>query len=273
MSTQVKRFPWESLFYDPIYMLAGAGDTPQDDLLRRYFNVLPEPMGIVADIGCGTGRFTLPLLKAGWQVVAIDANAKMLEALRHQLSATHLTSGEVTLEHASLAQVEIAPVQAAVAGDDFLSHFLGLKELREAMMDIKRLLLPGMCCYTDLRPRSTVRLQTAASPSPKPLQAFGITPAIEFGGESYNVAVTGWDEYDAETRIITSHQQFSRLNAQGVVVHAEFKTIRQRFHTLEEVVRIGRECDLRVESVYEFGSEHPQAWLPGHLLILTSERC
>ncbi len=44
---------------------------------RRRFS----PPGVAVDLGCGAGRDTLPLLAAGWRVIAIDREPSAIEAL------------------------------------------------------------------------------------------------------------------------------------------------------------------------------------------------
>nr|WP_237719508.1 class I SAM-dependent methyltransferase [Pseudomonas luteola] len=39
------------------------------------------PTGVALDLGCGTARDTLELLARGWDVIAVDAQAKALERL------------------------------------------------------------------------------------------------------------------------------------------------------------------------------------------------
>ena len=75
-----------SRFYD------AAGSEPRATLLealRRFEEEPPEPRGRFAvDLGCGTGRDTVKLLRRGWSVLAVDATAEAIERLesRHDLS-------------------------------------------------------------------------------------------------------------------------------------------------------------------------------------------
>ena len=74
-----------SRFYD------AAGSEPRATLLEalRRFEEGPEPRGRFAvDLGCGTGRDTVELLRRGWSVLAVDATAEAIERLeaRHDLS-------------------------------------------------------------------------------------------------------------------------------------------------------------------------------------------
>ncbi|HVM70104.1 MAG TPA: class I SAM-dependent methyltransferase [Gaiellaceae bacterium] len=56
-----------------------AGEEPRPTL-RRALALFAAP-GVAVDLGCGTGRDTFPLLAAGWEVHAIDAEPAAIERL------------------------------------------------------------------------------------------------------------------------------------------------------------------------------------------------
>jgi tellurite methyltransferase len=62
---------------------AAAGDAPRETLLDALarFEADAQPAGLAVDLGCGTGRDTLELLRRGWRVVAIDAEPAAIELL------------------------------------------------------------------------------------------------------------------------------------------------------------------------------------------------
>ena len=43
-----------------------------------------EAVGHAVDLGCGNGRDTIELLRRGWSVLAIDAQASAIESLRNR---------------------------------------------------------------------------------------------------------------------------------------------------------------------------------------------
>ena len=57
-----------------------AGDDPRDTLLSAVEG-FAEP-GLAVDLGCGTGRDTVELLRRGWEVVAIDSEEEAIRRLR-----------------------------------------------------------------------------------------------------------------------------------------------------------------------------------------------
>ena len=61
-------------YYDAV------GDEPRDTLLAALDRFVAP--GTAVDLGCGTGRDTLELLRRGWQVVAIDSEAEAIGRLR-----------------------------------------------------------------------------------------------------------------------------------------------------------------------------------------------
>ena len=63
---------------------AAAGDEPRRTLLDALERFAGEgkQSGRAVDLGCGAGRDTAELLRRGWHVVAIDAEAEAIERLR-----------------------------------------------------------------------------------------------------------------------------------------------------------------------------------------------
>jgi SAM-dependent methyltransferase len=83
------RQPW-SCYYE------AAGDAPRETLLFALdrFDDEREP-GFAVDLGCGTGRDTVEILRRGWRVLAIDAQD---EAVPRLLARGDLGDGRERLE-------------------------------------------------------------------------------------------------------------------------------------------------------------------------------
>ncbi len=77
---------------DDFYSLAAkhydAAYSVKEDLVDRdfYLELAREYGGPVLELGCGTGRITLPLARQGIDVTGMDASRAMLEVLRAKLA-------------------------------------------------------------------------------------------------------------------------------------------------------------------------------------------
>ena len=65
-----------------------AAYSVKEDLVDRgfYLDLAREYGGPVLELGCGTGRITLPLARQGIDVTGMDASRAMLEVLRAKLA-------------------------------------------------------------------------------------------------------------------------------------------------------------------------------------------
>jgi len=62
---------------------------PRPTLLRALDGFPPDFTGFAVDLGCGNGRDTVELLRRGWQVLALDAQAAAIEELRDRAGLPH----------------------------------------------------------------------------------------------------------------------------------------------------------------------------------------
>ena len=96
-----------------VYYAATRGRPPRPTLLRalRAAGLPSAPPGRRAiDLGCGTGRDTLPLLAAGWHVLAIDAEPTALVDLKAAVPAAwrpRLVTRVARFEHCPLPPAEL----------------------------------------------------------------------------------------------------------------------------------------------------------------------
>jgi SAM-dependent methyltransferase len=79
--------PWSydllAEFYDE-----DMGRNQRFDDLAGYRQLLPPAPASILEYGCGTGRLTLPLWQAGYQLCAVDRSWQMLKALRNKLASS-----------------------------------------------------------------------------------------------------------------------------------------------------------------------------------------
>ena len=118
----------------------------------------PIPGLRLADIGCGTGYFTLPVLEAlrgEGTFYAVDTSAKMLDALRERLRAhPHGARVQAVQSHESAVPLPDGCVDAVVIG----ALFHELVDRAAFLAEVRRLLLPGgrlLVADWDRRPGQT----------------------------------------------------------------------------------------------------------------------
>lgn len=97
----------------------------------------PEARGVVIDVGCGTGRFSVPLAEhLGVPVVGIDPSRRMLEEAGRSAGSPRVTYRE--------GSAEAIPVEAGSVALVFMSNaFHHVRDLDQALRELARVLVPG----------------------------------------------------------------------------------------------------------------------------------
>lgn len=98
---------------------------------------LPPPRWTIADLGCGTGSFTVELAKSGARVIGVDQSASML-----RLARRHTKEHEnVELHQASLDAVPIPDARCDVALLVLVLSYVA--EIQPVLREAHRILVPG----------------------------------------------------------------------------------------------------------------------------------
>lgn len=152
--------------YDPFARLYDLEHKDFRDDIGLYFNMAERcraPVGrtSVLELGCGTGRVTVPLAKTGFDIAGVDNSAAMLALARSHVARSGLA------EHPGPGSVHLMQmdVQAIEWTDRFalalfpLNGFLHLTKVPDqvaALRGIHRALLPGGLLIIDLPNPHTV---------------------------------------------------------------------------------------------------------------------
>ena len=157
--------------YDPFARLYDLehGDCRADiELYRNMAERCRAPAGrtSVLELGCGTGRVTVPLAKSGFDVVGVDNSAAMLALARSHVARSDLAgrsgSGSVLLMQMDVQAIEWTDRFALALFP--LNGFLHLTKVADqvaALCGIHRALLPGGWLIVDLPNPHTVFTPTA----------------------------------------------------------------------------------------------------------------
>ena len=128
----------------PIYAwMAGdfeAAAAAQDELLTRL-GVPVAGAGQVLDLGCGHGLQSIPLARRGFQVVAVDTSAQLLDQLRER--AGDLPVQTVEGDCLDLDRYCASPVAWIICMGDTLPHLGSLEDVQRLLEQVAGHLLEG----------------------------------------------------------------------------------------------------------------------------------
>ncbi|ACZ42286.1 Methyltransferase type 11 [Thermobaculum terrenum ATCC BAA-798] len=117
-----------------------------------YLSYAARTGGPVLDLGCGTGRVMLPLVKHGYEVVGLDASPHMLDRARRRLSG--LPEARFKLIHGvmqdSLYNLPEETFGLAICALNTWSHVHDLQQAMEILEGIKKALRPSGLLILDM---------------------------------------------------------------------------------------------------------------------------
>lgn len=99
--------PTDDLYADPaLYDLEYAH---QAEDVVHYLRLAARTAGPILELGCGNGRITVPLARAGCRVHGVDTSADMLDDLRRKLAVEdEALRGRITLSREDFRRLEVA---------------------------------------------------------------------------------------------------------------------------------------------------------------------
>ncbi len=104
---------------------------------------LAERVGVVADLGCGTGRALVALCKDGHRGLAVDLSLPMLRIVREKAQLDGLPIGCVRANMVTLDGVRTASVDHAVCLFSTLGMIRGRANRQQALAHARRIIRPG----------------------------------------------------------------------------------------------------------------------------------
>lgn len=110
-----------------------------EQVLARYFT---RP-GLVADLGCGTGRALVPLVRRGFRGLAVDLSEEMLRVVEQKARAENL---DIQCLSANLVELDAVPdghVDYAICLFSTIGMIRGRTNRRQALRHVRRIVKPG----------------------------------------------------------------------------------------------------------------------------------
>jgi len=97
--------------------------------------------GYAIDLGAGFGMHSIPLARAGFQVLAIDTSGYLLEELRGHSGDLPVRTAQANLR--DFAQYASAPADLILCMGDTLTHLQSMDEIEQLLRDVAASLRPG----------------------------------------------------------------------------------------------------------------------------------
>jgi ubiquinone/menaquinone biosynthesis C-methylase UbiE len=151
MSADSKREGWQGWdAYAPFYDWENTRTLGRRDVaFWRAF--ARQSGGLVLELGCGTGRISLPLAKAGVDLVGVDRSAAMLSRAR-RLSRRSI--GHLQLLRGDVRALPFADqaFRTVIAPYGILQSLIRARDLAETLKSVARVITPGGTFGVDVVP-------------------------------------------------------------------------------------------------------------------------
>jgi len=123
--------------YAPFYDWENAQTLGRRDV-PFWRRVTANADGEVLELGCGTGRVTIPLVKSGVHLVGVDRSQPMLDRLRRRSTRARVLRGDIRSLpfKASRFAMVLAPY-------GILQSLVSESDLADALESVARVLMPG----------------------------------------------------------------------------------------------------------------------------------
>ncbi len=134
----------------PFYDVEHAHFDEDVDLYLNFAEARAGQGGTLLELACGSGRLLLPLVRAGYSIMGVDASTRMLELARQALEEEGLAS-RVTLVQEDIEALQLGQkFQMAFIALGSFAHICTRREQRQALAAIHAHLVTGGTFILDI---------------------------------------------------------------------------------------------------------------------------
>ncbi len=194
--------------------------------------------GRVLELACGTGRVTLPLLKAGVKLTCVDYAPGMLARLRSKLEQNNLPC--------PLYCQDIADLDLPERYDFIFIAFHSFSEI----VDRQRQRRAFQRVHSHLAPVGRFICTLHNPPVRIPTMDGTFRPIGEFSTEEgRRLTVTGRLTFDPSTEIASGEQVYEQFSSEGALIDRRVLAVRFRLSQRDEFESLAVESGFSVEGV------------------------
>jgi SAM-dependent methyltransferase len=206
---------------DPRAAAARFYDLDREPLtdLPFYVSRLPSANARVLELGCGTGRITLPLATHCGFIQGIELSEAMLEICRAKLREAPALAGKVALGLGDMTKYDLGTTfDLIIAPYRVMQNLVTDDEVAGLFRCIRAHLAPGATCILNV---FNLRYATADA---------------LVAAWSQQVEALDWEDV-TDTRIVTCHHRKGKVSVHPLVIYPELVyRVREGAQLLEEVV-------------------------------------
>ena len=223
--------------YDRIYSYV------RDDI-PFYVEAARESDGPVLELGCGTGRVTVPIAEAGVDVVGLDFSSAMLDVARSKSQRLPSGSGNLTLVQADMRDFSLDTSFGLVIIPfrGFLS-LLTVEDQTRTLLNVKRHLAPGgRLIFNIFVPDLDMLVQDGDVP-----YHYRDVTDPDTGAR---LVLWHQSSYDNHAQIINARVIAEELDEEGTVVRRFYRDFQLRYVHRWEMHHLLRVCGFEVLDLY-----------------------
>lgn len=210
--------------------------------------------GLVLDLGCGTGKMTRILEKAGYDMVGIDYSEDMLGIAREQQFEDADSSILYLLQ--DMRELELdGTVRAVVSICDSMNYILEDEELEQVFRSVNRYLDPKGMFLFDLNTLYKYR------------DMLGETTISENREEGSFI----WDNYFDEEEMVNEYDLTLFIREKGDLYRKYEETHFQRAYTLERVKELLEKAGMEFVAAYDAFTKEPVKETSERIYIIARE--
>ncbi|MBI2855470.1 MAG: class I SAM-dependent methyltransferase [Chloroflexi bacterium] len=222
----------------------------QDDI-AFYVEEAQRSGGPVLELGCGTGRVTIPIARAGIEVVGLDRSTKMLQVARRKAKAQGHLPGKLTWVRGDMRRFSLGRRFALVIIP--FRGFLSLLTVQEQQSCLEcvgeHLALGGRLIFDAFVPDLDMLIDNGTTPF-----HFGDVSHPEDGRR---LVVWHQNRFDNHNQINSARTIAEEVNEVGEVVHRLYLDFQIRYLHRFEAQHLLGVCGFQVEELYGWFDRRP----------------